>query len=102
MSGVQRNPGTGPAACAPLTSSNDLEIFPETAFGFPHLMFVSVQKGRAMSDLGQSGSPDFYREKAAEALRQSQEVTTEEARVQLVALAEHWQRLAQVAENPSW
>jgi len=46
--------------------------------------------------------PEYYKEKAAEALRQAKEVTSEEARVQLLALAEHWQRLAQAAEHPNW
>jgi hypothetical protein len=88
-----------PHCFPPLTNSNIWD-FPETAFRFPHLIFVSVGAWR-MPDEEQPESPAFYREKAAEALRQSQEVTSNEARLQLLALAEHWRRLAEAAEHQS-
>jgi hypothetical protein len=37
-----------------------------------------------------------------ESLRQAEQATTEEAKASFLALAEHWQRLAQAIENPSW
>jgi len=48
------------------------------------------------------GSVEFYRERARDSLRQAEQATTEEARASFIALAEHWQRLAQTIENPSW
>jgi hypothetical protein len=43
-------------------------------------------------------SPAFYRAKAQEIFQQAERATTEETRAELLALAEHWQRLAQRAE----
>ena len=48
------------------------------------------------------GSVEFYRERARESLKQAEQATSEEARASFIALAEHWQRLAQTVENPSW
>lgn len=48
------------------------------------------------------GSVEFYRERARESLKQAELATSEEARASFIALAEHWQRLAQTVENPSW
>ncbi|MBW8732935.1 MAG: hypothetical protein JF571_01250 [Asticcacaulis sp.] len=48
------------------------------------------------------GSVEFYRQRAMESLRQAEQATTEEAKASFLALAEHWQRLAQAIENPSW
>ncbi len=41
------------------------------------------------------GSVEFYRERARESLKQAELATSEEARASFIALAEHWQRLAQ-------
>jgi hypothetical protein len=48
------------------------------------------------------GTPDFYREQAKDMLRRAEEATSAEARASFLGLAEHWHRLAQQAENPSW
>jgi len=48
------------------------------------------------------GSPTFYKEKAQELLDQAGRAATEEARTELLTLAEQWQRLAQRAEHPNW
>lgn len=48
------------------------------------------------------GSTEFYRERARESLRQAEQATTDEAKASFLALAEHWQRLAQAVERPSW
>lgn len=57
-----------------------------------------------MSDTerAKAGSPGFYKDKAQELLRQAELASTDEARMELLALAQHWQRLAQRAEFPSW
>ena len=49
-----------------------------------------------------TGSPEFYRGKAQEALRQAEVATTDQIRTELLTIAEHWQRLAQRAELPNW
>lgn len=48
------------------------------------------------------GSVEFYRARARDSLRQAEQATSEEARASFLALAEHWQRLAQSVEKPSW
>ena len=48
------------------------------------------------------GSVEFYRERAKDSLKQAEQATSEEARASFLALAEHWLRLAQSVENPSW
>jgi hypothetical protein len=48
------------------------------------------------------GTPDFYRAQAKEMLRQADQAGSEQARAAFLGLAEHWHRLAQQAENPSW
>ena len=57
-----------------------------------------------MSDDTQArpGSVEFYRERARDSLKQAEQATSDEARMSFLALAEHWQRLAQSVENPSW
>lgn len=48
------------------------------------------------------GSPEFYREKALALLKEAETATDEGRRASLLNLAEHWRRLAQNAEQPSW
>jgi hypothetical protein len=48
------------------------------------------------------GSVEFYRERARESLKQAEHASSDEARASFLALAEHWLRLAQTVENPSW
>jgi hypothetical protein len=48
------------------------------------------------------GSVEFYRERARDSLRQAEQATSDEARASFIALAEHWQRLAQSLEKPGW
>ncbi|HXS05579.1 MAG TPA: hypothetical protein VN723_02220 [Rhizomicrobium sp.] len=48
------------------------------------------------------GSGDYYRERAQEMLRQADQAVTEDARAQLLKLAEQWHRLAQKIEQPNW
>jgi hypothetical protein len=48
------------------------------------------------------GTPDFYREQAKEMLRQAEQAASEQARASFLGLADHWYRLAQQAEHPSW
>jgi hypothetical protein len=48
------------------------------------------------------GTPDFYREQAKEMLRHAEEAASEQARASFLGLADHWHRLAQQAEHPSW
>jgi len=48
------------------------------------------------------GSVEFYRERARDFLQKAELATTEESRASFMALAEHWQRLAQTVERPSW
>lgn len=48
------------------------------------------------------GSVEFYRARARDSLMQAEQATSEEARASFLALAEHWQRLAQSVEKPSW
>lgn len=57
-----------------------------------------------MSDEPQArpGSVEFYRERARDSLKQAEQATSDEARMSFLALAEHWQRLAQTVEKPSW
>jgi hypothetical protein len=63
-----------------------------------------VNQIRAMSEPNTPwpGTPDFYREKARLLLREAEAASTDESRAALLNLAEHWQRLAQTAEHPSW
>ena len=56
-----------------------------------------AEKKRALE-----GTPEFYREKAEVMRKQAEAVQTPEAKAQLLKLAEHWERLAQTVENPSW
>lgn len=57
-----------------------------------------------MSDDPQArpGSVEFYRERARDSLKQAEQASSEEARASFIALAEHWQRLAQSLEKPGW
>ncbi len=57
-----------------------------------------------MSDDPQArpGSMEFYRERARDSLKQAEQASSEEARASFIALAEHWQRLAQSLEKPGW
>jgi hypothetical protein len=48
------------------------------------------------------GSVEFYRERARDSLKQAEQATSDEARASFLALAEHWQRLAQSLEKPGW
>ena len=48
------------------------------------------------------GSVEFYRERAKDSLKQAEQATSDEARASFLALAEHWQRLAQSLEKPGW
>ena len=59
---------------------------------------MAVADGRQV----RPGTPDFYREQAREMLRQADLAASEQARAAFLGLAEHWHRLAQQAENPSW
>ena len=49
-----------------------------------------------------AGSPDYYRDRATEMLRKSEEVETEEAKRVFLTLAESWDRMAQLLEHPNW
>ena len=48
------------------------------------------------------GSPDHYREKAREMLKQADAAPIGIARAQFLMLAEQWERLAQTVEHPHW
>lgn len=48
------------------------------------------------------GSVEFYRDRARDSLKQAEQATSDEARASFLALAEHWQRLAQSLEKPGW
>jgi len=48
------------------------------------------------------GSGDYYRERAQDMLRQAEQAATDEARAQLLKLADQWHRLAQKVEQPNW
>ena len=53
-----------------------------------------------MSDhqLPRPGTPEFYRERAKELLREAEMAATDGARAQLLLMADHWHRLAQSTE----
>jgi hypothetical protein len=53
-------------------------------------------------DKARPGSVEFYRERARESLAKAEQATSNEARTSFLTLAEHWQRLAQSVERPSW
>lgn len=59
-------------------------------------------EGQVSNEGPRPGSIEFYRERARESLRQAEQATTDEAKASFLALAEHWQRLAQAVEHPSW
>jgi hypothetical protein len=48
------------------------------------------------------GSPEFYRQKARTLLQEAEAASDDASRATLLNLAEHWQRLAQNAERPTW
>ena len=48
------------------------------------------------------GTPEFYRDRAGVMRSQAEAVQSPEAKAQLLKLAEHWERLAQTVEHPSW
>jgi hypothetical protein len=48
------------------------------------------------------GTPDYYRERAAEMLKEAQEADTDNARNSYLMLATSWDNLAQQIEHPSW
>ena len=49
-----------------------------------------------------AGSPDYYRERAAEMLKQAEDAVSEEARTTFLELAASWDRMAQLVERPNW
>jgi hypothetical protein len=55
-----------------------------------------------MTEPPRPGSAEFYRGKARENLKQAEIASSQEAKLSFLALAEHWQRLAQTLERPSW
>jgi hypothetical protein len=48
------------------------------------------------------GTPEYYRERAAEMLKKAEEAATDTARSSYLQLAASWQQLAQKLEQPSW
>ena len=48
------------------------------------------------------GSPDYYRERAADMLKRAEAAESEEARSTFLALAASWDRMAQILERPNW
>ena len=48
------------------------------------------------------GTPEFYRVKAADLLKQAELATDEAARARFLDLADHWHRLALTTEKPNW
>ena len=48
------------------------------------------------------GSPDYYRERAADMLKRAEAAESEEARNTFLALAASWDRMAQLLERPNW
>lgn len=48
------------------------------------------------------GTPEYYRERAAEMLKKAQEAGTDEAKTVFRTLAESWDRMAQQVERPNW
>ena len=48
------------------------------------------------------GSPDYYRERATDMLKRAEAAESEEARNTFRALAESWDRMAQLLERPNW
>jgi len=48
------------------------------------------------------GSPDYYRERAREMIKQAEGAPSEDARSQFLILAGQWERLAEIIEHPHW
>jgi len=48
------------------------------------------------------GSPDYYRERAREMIKQAAGAPSEDARSQFLILAGQWERLAEIIEHPHW
>ena len=48
------------------------------------------------------GSPDYYRERARDMIKQADEAPSDAARSQLLILAGQWERLAETIEHPHW
>jgi hypothetical protein len=48
------------------------------------------------------GSPDYYRERARDMIKQADEAPNDAARSQLLILAGQWERLAETVEHPHW
>ena len=48
------------------------------------------------------GSPEYYRNRAADMLKRAEAAESEEARKTFRALAESWDRMAQLLERPNW
>jgi hypothetical protein len=48
------------------------------------------------------GSPEYYRERAKEMIKQAEMAPSVDARSQLLILAEQWERLAETVEHPHW
>jgi hypothetical protein len=48
------------------------------------------------------GTPEYYRERAAEMLKKSLEAETDNARNSYLMLASSWDNLAQQLEHPNW
>ena len=46
-------------------------------------------------------SRDYYRERAGQMLKRAQNAQTPEMRVELLSLADHWERRAQTSEHPN-
>ena len=52
--------------------------------------------------LARPGSPEYYRERAREMIKQAEVAPTGDARCQFLMLAEQWERLAETVEHPHW
>ena len=56
----------------------------------------------AEEQLARPGSPDYYRERAREMIKQAETAPSGDVRSQLLMLAEQWERLAETVEHPHW
>lgn len=48
------------------------------------------------------GTPEYYRDRAAQMLKKAEEAGSEEAKNVFLTLAQSWDRMAQQVERPNW
>ena len=48
------------------------------------------------------GSPDYYRERARDMIKQAEGAPSNDVRSQFLILAGQWERLAEIVEHPHW